>query len=238
MTFNKKKIRRYLQELRYILPTLYFNFHYLPFRQAIRLPIVLYKPHLVKCKGKIRLEPEDGRIRHGMVRMGFRIVSLYPNNGITWEDKGATIVFRGSCVIGNDSYVSLGTKTKVDFGHSFAARAGLKLVSYRGMTFAPYSCFGWECLLMDTNFHTLCDMNTGERLPGGGPITIGDHNWFGSQCRVMHSVNTPPQCIFAMGTTVTHGSQMKSYCIMGGSPVRVLREHVMRDYEHDSEIIE
>lgn len=37
---NKKKIRRYLQELRYIVPTLYFNFHYLPFRQAIRLPIV------------------------------------------------------------------------------------------------------------------------------------------------------------------------------------------------------
>ncbi len=27
---NKKKLRRYLQELRYIVPTLYFNFHYLP----------------------------------------------------------------------------------------------------------------------------------------------------------------------------------------------------------------
>ena len=88
---------------------------------------------------------------------------------------------------------------------------------------------------MDTNFHTLCDTNTGERLPGGGPISIGDHNWFGSQCRVMHSVTTPPQCVFAMGTTVTRGSQIKSYCIMGGSPVRVLRDNVMRDYEHDTE---
>jgi len=43
---NNKKLHRYLQELRYIIPTLYFNFHYLPWRQAIKLPIVLYKPHL------------------------------------------------------------------------------------------------------------------------------------------------------------------------------------------------
>ena len=89
---NKKKIRRYLQELRYIVPTLYFNFHYLPFRQAIRLPIVLYKPHLLKCKGTIRLEPEDGRIRHGMIRLGFHQVSLYPNNGFTWENLGGVIL--------------------------------------------------------------------------------------------------------------------------------------------------
>ena len=90
---NKKKIRRYLQELRYIVPTLYFNFHYLPFRQAIRLPIVLYKPHLLKCKGTIRLEPEDGRIRHGMIRLGFHQVSLYPNNGFTWENMGGNSCF-------------------------------------------------------------------------------------------------------------------------------------------------
>ena len=213
---NKKKIRRYLQELRYIVPTLYFNFHYLPFRQAIRLPIVLYKPHLV------------------MVRMGFRIVSLYPNNGITWEDKGATIVFRGSCVIGNDSYVSLGTKTKVDFGHGFAARAGFKLASYAGITFNRFTRFGWGCLCMDTNFHPVYNRETKACKPVSGPIVIGEYNWFGTGCKVMHSVTTPERCIFGMGTVVTRGCVKKSYCVMGGSPVRILSENVMRDFEHDT----
>lgn len=37
--------------LRSIIPTIYFNFHYLPFRQAIKLPIILYKPHLKLMKG-------------------------------------------------------------------------------------------------------------------------------------------------------------------------------------------
>ena len=229
---NKKKIRRYLQKLRYIIPTLYFNFHYLPFRQAVRLPIVLYKPHLLACKGKIRLEPEDGRIHHGMIRLGFRQVSLYPNNGITWEDKGGTTIFRGLCIIGNDSYVSFGPNTKVDFGHSFEARAGFKLASYERVTFNRFTSFGWGCLCMDTNFHPIYDMTTKEYKPISGPIVIGEYNWFGTGCKVMHSVITPERCIFGMGTVVTRGCVKQSYCVMGGSPVRILSENVMRDFGH------
>lgn len=41
--------------LRSILPTIYFNFHYLPFSQAIRLPILLYKPRLLKMKGNVKI---------------------------------------------------------------------------------------------------------------------------------------------------------------------------------------
>lgn len=45
----------------YSLPkTLYFNFHYLPFKQAIHLPILLYKPNLVKCSGKISIITDMG----------------------------------------------------------------------------------------------------------------------------------------------------------------------------------
>lgn len=119
---NKKAIRRYIKELRYIVPTLYFNFHYLPFRQAIRLPIVLYKPHLLKCKGKIKLEPEDGRIWHGMIQLGFLSASIYPNNGITWENKGGTVVTRGCvkksyCVMGGSPVRILSENVMRDYNH-------------------------------------------------------------------------------------------------------------------------
>lgn len=42
--------------LRSILPTIYFNFHYLSFNEAIRLPILLYKPRLLKMKGNVKIE--------------------------------------------------------------------------------------------------------------------------------------------------------------------------------------
>ncbi len=50
---NKIKENRWV--LRSIIPTIYFNFHYLPFRQAIKLPIFLYKPHLKLMKGTITI---------------------------------------------------------------------------------------------------------------------------------------------------------------------------------------
>ena len=229
MSINKKKIRHYLQELRYIFPTLYFNFHYLPFQQAIRLPIVLYKPHLLTCKGTIRLESEDGRIRHGMIWMGFPKVSIYPNNGVTWENKGGNVIFRGKCKFGNDTCLSIGPSASLDFGHSFAVSAGMKLVCHHSIKFHRFVRFGWACLCMDTNFHPLYDMVKKEYGKEGGPIEIGEHNWFGADCKVMHSVTTPEHCIFGMGTTITRGCEKRSYCLMGGSPVRILRENVMHE---------
>lgn len=230
MSISKKKIRQYLRELRYIFSTLYFNFHYLPFRQAIYLPIVLYKPHLQACKGKIRLEPEDGRIHHAMIKMGFHLVSIYPNNGVTWENKGGIVIFRGGCSFGNDSYLSIGPSASLDIGYSFRARAGMKLVCYHSTKFHRFVRFGWGCLCMDTNFHPIYDMVKKECGHEGGSIEIGEYNWFGTGCKVMHSVTTPERCIFGMGTIITRGCEKRSYCLMGGSPVRILRENVMRIY--------
>ncbi len=74
-----RKLWDYRWALRFLPQSLYFNLHYLPFNQAIKLPILLYKPHLLKMKGKIIL---SGRITTGMVRLGKFSVSLYPNNGL------------------------------------------------------------------------------------------------------------------------------------------------------------
>lgn len=77
---------------RSILYSLYFNFHYLPIKQAIKLPIILYKPKLLKCKGKIQIL---GNVKTGMIQLGKYTVSLYPNSGIVFENHGGSIIFNG-----------------------------------------------------------------------------------------------------------------------------------------------
>lgn len=54
-----KKIWKKRRLFKYIIHSLYFNFHYLPFKQAIKLPILLYKPDLLSTKGKIILDCND-----------------------------------------------------------------------------------------------------------------------------------------------------------------------------------
>ena len=189
---------------------------------------MLYKPKLYSCKGKVVIMPKDGRIWHGMIKLGYNLVSVYPNSGVMWENKGGTIIFRGKCTIGNDTYLSFGENTVVDFGDDFRNRAGAKIISYRGIKFGQCTSMGWGVLCMDTNFHSLYDIVTKEFKASSGFIEIGDYNWFGAQCKIMHSTITPERCIWGMGTIVTRGCVKKSYCLMGGSPVRILSENVMR----------
>lgn len=228
-----KKLWNNRSILRSLFYSIYFNFHYLPYKQAIKLPILLYKPHLRALKGKILID--SNHVRMGMIRLGFRTCGIYPNSGITWENIGGSITFKGVCIIGNDSYLSFGSKASVIFGDDFRNTAGLKLVSARGISFGKGTRLGWGVLVMDTNFHPLYDMKRNVYKKASGPIEIGDYNWFGTQCKIMHSVRTPERCIFGMNTIVTRSCEMKSYCVMGGSPVKVLTENVMRDYDNDQE---
>ncbi len=229
--------RYYLNRLGRLLSslpiTIYFNFHYLPFRQAVKLPIWLRKAELKNMKGKIIIDCDN--IKSGMITLGFRDVSIYPNTGIMWENKGGTVVFKGECNVGNASYLSFGKNATVEFGNKFCCNAAFKLVSFRNVRFGESVSFGWDVIVMDTNFHPLYDMKQEKFKKASGPITIGDYNWFGTGCKIMHDVNTPERCIFGMGCIITRNSEMKSYCLMGGSPVKILTENVMRDFAHDED---
>ena len=216
--------------LRAFIPSLIFNFKYLPFRQAVKLPVLVYKPHFIKLKGSVSIE--SNKIHFGMIRLGFWVTRVYPNSGIYWCNEG-DIVFKGKAVIKNDCYVLCGNQGKIVFGESFGASAGSKIVSRCSVTFGKYTRLGWGVTIIDTNFHPLYDMEKKEFKTAFGPIEIGDYNWFASQCMIMPRVKTPERCIFGARSIVTRGTKFESYCIHGGTPLRVLSRNVMRDYDND-----
>ncbi len=225
-----KKIKSNIWILKSIFKTIYFNFHYLPFKQAIKLPILLCKPELAECKGKIYIECD--KIRFGMVKWGVRTQGVYPNNGIIYKNTGGVIWIKGFCQIGNNSSLLIGKNGEVIFGDNFHASAS-KIISYIGVEFGVCARVGWESIVMDTNFHPLYDIENKKFKKAYGKIIIGDYNWFGSQCVVLHGVTTPERCIFGMRSIVTRGGKYESYAAHGGSPIRVLSRGVMRDYEND-----
>lgn len=109
----------------------------------------------------------------------------------------------------------------------------MKIISFKQIEFGAHTRVGWDVLFMDTNFHPLYDMEKQKFKRAYGPIKIGDYNWFASQCKVMHSVTTPERCIFGMGSVLTRGGKYESYCVHGGSPIRVLSRNIMRVYGQD-----
>ncbi len=227
------KIWKNRRDVYYITSSIYFNFKFLPLKQAVKLPILLYKPELLKSKGQIKLDAP--KIYYGMIRLGFRRASIYPNTGITWENNGGTVVFKGKCNIGANSFISIANTGSIIFGNDFKTTASLKLVSYVGISFGTGTRIGWDCIFMDSNFHPLKKLETGEKKKASGAISIGNYNWFGNRCTIMHSVNTPERCIFGLTSIITRGTKYESYCVHGGNPVKVLTRGVYRDLDDDVE---
>jgi len=212
------------------LPSIRFNFHYLPFKQAVKLPVLLYKPDFRKLGGNVVIESDT--ITCGMIRLGFNRVNVYPDNGISWLNEG-TIVFKGRVSIGSDSYILIRPNGHIIMGDDFSCSAALKMVSCIGIEFEEGVHFGWECIIMDSNFHPLYDIEKKQFKKAYGKIHIGANNWFSTQCMIMHSVETPERCIFGARSIITRGGKYESYCLHGGNPLHVLSRNVMRIYGED-----
>lgn len=225
-----KFFRNKLIMMRTFLFSIPFCLRHLPLRQAVKLPIWVYKPKYRSQKGQFVIDCPN--IRYGMIRLGFPRCALYPNTGISFKNDGK-IVFKGTCLIGNDSYIVCGKQGKIVFGDDFKNTGCLRITSQCGISFGKSARVGWETLIMDTNYHPLWDMEKKKFKRAFAPISIGDYNWIATQCYVMQGVVTPERCIFGARSVITHSGPFEPYAVHSGSPLKVLTRNVMRDYEHD-----
>ncbi len=146
-----RKIFRYLHEDRWMLGnypyTLFFNFRYLPFKQAVHVPILIRKPH-IHVRGKIKITAPY--ISHGMIKLGKNAVNIYEDSGITMNIYGE-IIFGGCATIGNHSFISVSKSGVLEIGEKFRSTADLKLVCYNSIKFHDNVLIGWNCLFTDTD---------------------------------------------------------------------------------------
>ena len=221
------------KDLRSLPYSLYFNFHYLPFKQAIKLPILLYKPHFKELKGCVNICSQR-EIKYGMIRLGFPSVSIYPNTGIMIENHGGTILFKGTCFIGNNSAVSIGKNGTVVLGDRFGASTTLRLISYDRIVFGDKVRIGWDVLVMDTDFHKLTKLSGGYSR-GHAPIEIGSNNWFGNGCRIMKRAKTPNHCVISAGTMIAEALDIPEYSVIGNRKETVIKASGMwRNVDDDT----
>lgn len=226
--------------LRSIFKTIYFNFHYLPFLQAVKLPILLYKPHFIKLRGSIDIASSN--IRFGMIRLGFPMVSIYPNSGIIYENKGGKIIFKGACNIGNNSAISVGVggdkiarhhEPLLEFGDRFSASASFKVACYNKIIFNDKVRAGWDCLFMDSDFHKLTKL-AGGYSKGYGEIVIGKNNWFGAKCTVLKNTHTPDFTTISATSLLNKSYLFPEYSVIGENAViEVKANNLYRNIDDD-----
>lgn len=149
-----------------------------------------------------------------------------------YENHGGVIIFKGKCVIGNDSSLSIGTTGHVEFGDNFGATSVFKLVSYHHVTFEENCLFGWECIVTDTDLHQVHSTNN-KHILNYGKIHFARNCWVAMRCIVLKNTDLPESSIVSAGSLVCKKYD-EPFCLLGGVPAIVRKEGVYRNPFDDS----
>jgi acetyltransferase-like isoleucine patch superfamily enzyme len=160
-----------------------------------------------------------------MIKLGCFDVSLYPNTGIVFENRG-TISFEGRCSIGNNSAISTGDTGKLVFGDNFCSTASLKIACYKEIVFGENVLCGWNCIFMDTDFHEISSLYNTPQC-SIKEILIGDNCWFALNNTVMKGTILPSNSIIASNSLLNKDySQEGKYCLFAGQPAIVKKRGI------------
>ena len=195
------------------LKTIVFNFHYFPFRSAIRFPAFVFRhTKLEKMGGKISV---FGPITSGMLAIGPRnsgtIDGFYERT--IWHVEGG-VKLTGQCVVGRGSRISIGPKGILTFGSNFKITCRSTIICHKGVSFGDDCLLSWDILIMDTDFHRIVRGDKVINEPSC--VEIGNHVWVGCKTTILKGVSICDDVVIAANSTVTRNVEIPK-SIYGGS---------------------
>lgn len=210
------------ENFRYILgipKTIYFNFKYLPFNQAVKFPIVVsHKTIFKELKGSIKLE----KVKTGMVRIGFGEKenfdfrykrTIFKNSG--------EIIFKGKNKIGYGSVIS--NEGKLIFGENNNI-ALVEIICREKIEIGNNCLFSWDVTLMDTDHHDIIFNN--KKINENKNIIIGNHVWLGANTNILKGVTIADNNIVGTGTTVTKSILEENVIVGNTLEIKILKENI------------
>ena len=203
--------------------TIYYNFKLLPFKQAIKLPLLLSDVHFHKSAAKWIIDSDN--IHFGMIRIGILYNCHYWINKKTHLEmrKGGRIVFHGTCSIAKGAHIELEPNGLIEIDDDVIINAGLNIYAFYKVKIGKGSRVGFETTILDTDFHPMYDM-VGERLTKTyAPVEIGENCWIGMKTIIKKGTKIHSNNIIGSASVVS-GLFRKENCIIQGNPAKVVAE--------------
>ena len=203
-----------------LLKTLIFNFRILPLKDALKMPVILFRNTRIKSlEGDFRIDPP---LRHGMIKFGRCDVCGMENSPTVISVKG-TCRFKGKATIGSGSVLC------VEKGGEFIAGKKLRITGRstifcrNRISFGEDVLISWDDLFMDSDHHDIFDRN-GSLLNPAGEIAVGSHVWLGCRCTFLKGCSIKDGSVVASGSILNRDFPETDAVIGGsGSGQRILR---------------
>lgn len=210
-----------------IWKTLFINFYKLPFNQAVKLPIIIGRnTYFFDLSGRVIIE---GKANRGQIRFGF-----FGEDTQVWSNFRTLLYIKGKVVFQGDARFGIGVTIRVEdegvftVGKDVMISNNAKIICYDAISIGAHARIAWETQIIDTSFHFIKNVDTGEISKLNDKIVIGKNNWIGNRSSIMKGAITPNYCIVASGSLVNKPLPFPENCVVAGSPVKLIKERVYR----------
>lgn len=202
--------------------TVYFNFHYLPLKQAVKLPIWLYgRPNLLGLKGKV--EVTAPKIWSGMVKLNPSKHAPYFPQAFDFINDGGTIRFGGRALFDNGGRIHVFGGGLLEIGDD--CRVNCSVIGCQDHIFlGNRSWLSNHTAVLDTNYHLLRNVETGEIKSVFAPIHIGSDVMVFAQSFIGKGCTIADHCVVSSYTHMKRPiKDMQPYSLIAGDPAQVVK---------------
>lgn len=216
-----------LNKLKYLVYSIWFCFHYLPWKQAIKLPVLFAsKPILLKLKGKIII---NGTISRGMILFGVHSDPAYEqiSNRFIWSNEGEC-VFNGQCFIKSGGAIIIKKDATLNMGNHLSIGPLCRITCTNHITIGDNVSFGMEITVMDTDFHHTYNLEKRKVSTVTRPIRISQNCWIGFRCLILKGTELPPYTIVGAYSVCNKKMDIPSFSLIAGTPVVIKVQNIAR----------
>jgi len=203
--------------------TIYFNFHYLPIRQAMRFPVFITRNTKLKCmKGTIKITCP---LKPGMIKIGVGEIGIYDklHNRAIWENLG-NIIFNGNAIIKYGAKIVVGETGTLELGDNFRITSGSFIVCFKSIIIGNDCRISWACQIIDTDFHRVYDSKSNYVNPDK-EIKFGNNCWIGNHCLV-HKGTHLGNMVVLSSYSMVNKMILENNVILAGIPAKVIRTDI------------
>ena len=228
LSYDRKQSLRYVRCFFWTInwvKTLWINFKILPFRQAIKCPIIVAYNTKIKSVGRILFE---GEIYTGMFLLGvMRVRDYESNHQPTIFNNCGCIHIKGRVRLNSGVALFVNRGANIFLGKLVGIGANSRVVCYREISFGDDVRISWNNQIFDTDFHFLYNIDKNHYYPRTKPVAIGSNVFIGNGCTIGKGTKIPDGCVVSCISKVSGDftAEGENLLIMG-NPASVIKKGI------------
>lgn len=205
------------------IKSIFFNFRYLSFRQAIHMPVLLSKRTSIKVDGgKVFIDCKE--IKYAMIKIGDEGEAAISDRKTlsSYVIQGA-LIFKGNANLGRGIRMIILPKGTLIIGKNFYFTGNSSVRVYRSVTIGDDCLFSWDILIMDYDGHKIFD-NTNVKINDAKPVIVGNNVWIGCRSTIWKGAIIPDNSVIGTGALITKKLFQKSAVYVNTG--QILKENI------------